>query len=119
MLLRLCLIFLLASLLASACQTQALDAQVAPSPTGALAEPTRLVTTPALDPSPVPSATPVIPTETLTPTATPQLSPTPEPVTTLLFTGVIVPARCVQAAIDASGNPDAPYEEVEHADQPG
>jgi poly-gamma-glutamate synthesis protein (capsule biosynthesis protein) len=30
----------------------------------------------------------------------------------LLFTGVIVPARCVQAAIDASGNPDLPYEEV-------
>jgi len=60
----------------------------------------------------VPSATYVTPTETLTPTATPKLSPTPDPVTTLLFTGVIVPARCVQAAIDVSGNPDAPYEEV-------
>jgi len=112
MLLRLCLIFLLASLLASACQTPALNAQVAPSPTGAFAEPTMLVTTPALASSPAPSATPVTPTETLTPTAAPQLSPTPEPVTTLLFTGVIVPARCVQAAIDASSNPDAPYEEV-------
>jgi len=112
MLPRLCLIFLLASLLASACQTPALDAQVAPSPTGALAEPTMLVTTPALASSPAPSATPVIPTKTLTLAATPKLSPTPEPVTTLLFTGVIVPARCVQAAIDASGNPDAPYEEV-------
>jgi poly-gamma-glutamate synthesis protein (capsule biosynthesis protein) len=33
-------------------------------------------------------------------------------VTTLLFTGVIVPARCVQAALDANGNPDHPYEEV-------
>jgi poly-gamma-glutamate capsule biosynthesis protein CapA/YwtB (metallophosphatase superfamily) len=33
-------------------------------------------------------------------------------VTTLLFTGVIVPARCVQAALDANGNPDYPYEEV-------
>lgn len=41
-------------------------------------------------------------------------SPTPtiEPVTTLLFTGVIVPARCVQATLDANGNPDYPYEEV-------
>ncbi len=46
MLLRLCLIFLLASLLASACQTPALDAQVAPSPTGALAEPNRMVDNP-------------------------------------------------------------------------
>ena len=32
----------------------------------------------------------------------------------MLFTGVIVPARCVQAALDASGNPDYPYEEVSH-----
>jgi poly-gamma-glutamate synthesis protein (capsule biosynthesis protein) len=30
----------------------------------------------------------------------------------MLFTGVIVPARCVQAAIDASGDPDFPYAEV-------
>lgn len=112
MLLRLCLIMLLATLLASACQTPGLDARVAPSSTGALTEPIRMVTTPTLNPSPVPSATPVTPTETLTLAATPQLSPTPEPVTTLLFTGVIVPGRCVQAAIDASGNPDAPYEEV-------
>jgi len=53
-------------------------------------------------------------TATATATASPTLSPTvtPEPVTTLLFTGVIVPARCVQAAIDASGDPDDPYEEV-------
>jgi len=34
------------------------------------------------------------------------------PITTLLFTGVIVPARCVQAKLDANGNPDYPYEEV-------
>jgi poly-gamma-glutamate synthesis protein (capsule biosynthesis protein) len=32
----------------------------------------------------------------------------------LLFTGVIVPARCVQAAIDAKGNADYIYEEVRH-----
>jgi poly-gamma-glutamate capsule biosynthesis protein CapA/YwtB (metallophosphatase superfamily) len=34
------------------------------------------------------------------------------PLTTLLFTGVIVPARCVQAALDEKGDPDYPYEEV-------
>lgn len=48
------------------------------------------------------------------PSHTPALTATPaEPITTtLLFTGVIVPARCVQAALDAKGNPDYPYEEV-------
>ncbi|MCK4899125.1 MAG: CapA family protein, partial [Anaerolineales bacterium] len=42
------------------------------------------------------------------------MSPTPTklPVTTLLFTGVIVPARCVQAAIDARGDHDYLYDEV-------
>ena len=34
--------------------------------------------------------------------------------TTLLFTGVIVPARCVQAALDVKKNPNYPYEEVRH-----
>lgn len=58
---------------------------------------------------PTPSATPeptLQPSPTLSPTSTPPAE------TTLLFTGVIVPARCVQAAIDANGNPDYPYEEV-------
>jgi poly-gamma-glutamate capsule biosynthesis protein CapA/YwtB (metallophosphatase superfamily) len=51
---------------------------------------------------------------TLTPslTATPQTTPTEVPITRLLFTGVIVPARCVQAALDSNGNPNYPYEEV-------
>lgn len=53
-----------------------------------------------------------LPTETATPLPTPTPTPTQPEVTTLLFTGVIVPARCVQAAIDANGNPDYPYEEV-------
>jgi len=39
-------------------------------------------------------------------------SPTPLPRLTLLFTGVIVPARCVQAAIDARGNADYIFDEV-------
>ncbi len=47
------------------------------------------------------------------PTRTSTLTATTEPITTtLLFTGVIVPARCVQAALDARDNPDYPYEEV-------
>jgi poly-gamma-glutamate synthesis protein (capsule biosynthesis protein) len=47
------------------------------------------------------------------PTEYPTISPTPAPpFNTLLFTGNIVPARCVQAKIDELGNPDYPYEEV-------
>jgi poly-gamma-glutamate synthesis protein (capsule biosynthesis protein) len=46
----------------------------------------------------------------LPPTQTP--APTEEPITRLLFTGIIVPARCVQAAIDRVGDPNYPYEEV-------
>ncbi len=41
-------------------------------------------------------------------------SPTQEPITRLLFTGVIVPARCVQAHLDEIDNPDYPYEEVKN-----
>jgi poly-gamma-glutamate capsule biosynthesis protein CapA/YwtB (metallophosphatase superfamily) len=44
------------------------------------------------------------------PTETPTLSPPPQ--ITLLFTGVIVPARCVQAAIDERGDANYIYDEV-------
>jgi poly-gamma-glutamate synthesis protein (capsule biosynthesis protein) len=50
------------------------------------------------------------PSETPLPTSTP--TPTPIPRTTLLFTGVIVPARCVQAAIDEYQDSDYLYDEV-------
>jgi poly-gamma-glutamate synthesis protein (capsule biosynthesis protein) len=50
------------------------------------------------------TATP--PPPTITPTAI------PDPTITLLFTGVIVPARCVQAGIDAAGNYDYLYDNV-------
>jgi len=50
------------------------------------------------------------PSETPLPTST--SSPTPIPRTTLLFTGVIVPARCVQAAIDEYQDSDYLYDEV-------
>lgn len=65
------------------------------------------------------TATPYPLTPTIPSTSSPTPSPSPIPssspaskLTTLLFTGVIVPARCVQAAIDQRGNPDYPYAEV-------
>ena len=69
-----------------------------------------------------PSSTSIVlntPISTITPTeqvlATPVVSTntaTPIPKTVLLFTGVIVPARCVQAAIDEKGDSDYLYDEV-------
>lgn len=54
------------------------------------------------------------PTSVTPPTFTPPLpSPTGVPTITLLFTGVIAPSRCVQAALDANQNPNYPYEEVQ------
>jgi poly-gamma-glutamate capsule biosynthesis protein CapA/YwtB (metallophosphatase superfamily) len=63
--------------------------------------------------SPFQPSTPT-PAWTPTPLATATLSPTPTalPQTTLLFTGVVVPARCVQAGIDARGNADYIFAEV-------
>ena len=49
-------------------------------------------------------------TATAIPTDTPTSSPPPE--ITLLFTGVIVPARCVQSAIDWRGEANYIYDEV-------
>src|SRR3972149_3565262 len=57
---------------------------------------------------------PIPPTSTFTPIPTPTGTPTPLPRITLLFTGVIVPARCVQAGVDARGSPDYIYAEVRH-----
>lgn len=61
---------------------------------------------------PAPTNTPPVkpPTSTLSPTFTSE--PTEPLTTTILFTGVIVPARCVQAKLDLLGDPDYPYEEV-------
>jgi poly-gamma-glutamate capsule biosynthesis protein CapA/YwtB (metallophosphatase superfamily) len=65
----------------------------------------------ATNPSPTMTS---LPTLTASPSAVPSLTPTitPIPVTTLLFTGNIVPARCVQATIDATGDTDYIYAEV-------
>jgi poly-gamma-glutamate synthesis protein (capsule biosynthesis protein) len=68
-----------------------------------------------IDSSPTPFV-PQPPTATYIPTPIPSAtvtpSPTPQPEITLLFTGVIVPARCVQAAIDARGEADYLFAEV-------
>jgi poly-gamma-glutamate synthesis protein (capsule biosynthesis protein) len=45
----------------------------------------------------------VAPTVIASPTAAAMPTPTPEPVTRLLFTGDIIPARCTYAAIEARG----------------
>ena len=65
------------------------------------------------DESPTPA---VITTATQTPlpVSLPTETPTeqPAPQISLLFTGVIVPARCVQSAIDARGDANYVYDEV-------
>jgi hypothetical protein len=52
----------------------------------------------------------VTPTAIVTPTTTATVSPAPD--ITLLFTGVIVPARCVQSAIDWHADANYIYDEV-------
>ena len=81
--------------------------------------------TPLSPPSPVVlTSTPPSPTLTLSPTLAPSITPSrtptptqtstppPPPIITLVFTGQIVPSRCVQAAIDEKGNADYIYEGV-------
>lgn len=65
-----------------------------------------------LSPTPTAAHT-LIPSPSATSTEAASTTPVP-PITTLLFTGVISPSRCVQAVIDQLGNPDYPYEEVRH-----
>jgi hypothetical protein len=52
------------------------------------------------------------PLPAITTTLTPPISSTSPARIQLLFTGVIVPARCVQAGIDARGDPHYLYDEV-------
>jgi hypothetical protein len=79
-----------------------LFAEADPAPAMVTATPFNPVTQTPTPTLPQPTAT-AIPTET----------PIPR-LTTLLFTGVIVPARCVQAAIDARGDAEYVYDEVRH-----
>jgi poly-gamma-glutamate capsule biosynthesis protein CapA/YwtB (metallophosphatase superfamily) len=106
-------------LLVSGCQSQP---YVSPSIVSPSNQPASVTTTlvnldtPTFTPAPVPTTpapTAVYdPSPTLLPPTPTIAPPTALPTTTLLFTGIIVPARCVQAALDANGNPDYPYEEV-------
>jgi poly-gamma-glutamate synthesis protein (capsule biosynthesis protein) len=61
------------------------------------------------------AAAPAIPSATAPPTATLPPSPTPEPVTTLLFTGDIIPARCTYARLQALGTYDAAFDALRPA----
>ncbi|MBN1145786.1 MAG: CapA family protein [Anaerolineales bacterium] len=105
------LLLLSLTLFSSACQA----AFSASPPTSTI--PALLPSATLSSPTPLPPA----PTFTVASTSTATLTPLPPtasptasvpPITTLLFTGVIVPARCVQAALDELGDPDYPYVEV-------
>jgi poly-gamma-glutamate synthesis protein (capsule biosynthesis protein) len=80
-----------------------------PEPGNEENDPTEIVPRLSATPSPTPEPT-RLPTKSPAPTST--ATPTPVPRTTLLFTGVIVPARCVQAAIDEYQDSDYLYDEV-------
>ena len=93
-------------LLLSACQQA--TATPAQAEVAVTIPPTATITATTDTPTQTPTPSPV------PPTAEPTLSPTPTevPITELLFTGSIVPARCVQAAIDERGNADYIYESM-------
>ncbi len=106
--LTLCLFWLLA-----ACRSQ--PPPLPPNPATPTELPGLEATAPPVTASPSPTfAVPATATASPVPSPLPSATFTPAPVTTtLLFTGNIVPARCVQAKIDETGNPDYPYEEVQ------
>ncbi len=109
-------------LLFAACQSAPLSSQEQTSPVQPVAGLAGRVTDtatpfqPALpSKTPVPTATAsatLTPAPTATPMPTETPTPIPEPDITLLFTGVIVPARCVQAAIDEKGDANYIFDEV-------
>ncbi len=109
-----CLILLLIfGLLLAACQPSSeLAAPAALPQAEAVASKTPFQPLPTTAVADTPTSAPPTATPTLMPSPTPLPSPTALPRTTLLFSGVIVPARCVQAAVDARGNADYIYENV-------
>lgn len=113
--LRRCFVLLIAaSLLLAACRgVEAAVPEATPQASSPAVTPTtRPAATATLSPTRVPPSPTLPPTAAPSVTATLPAEPPSPPVTELLFTGVIVPARCVQAAIDARGDPDYPYEAV-------
>jgi poly-gamma-glutamate capsule biosynthesis protein CapA/YwtB (metallophosphatase superfamily) len=98
-------IIIISALVLGACQPTAPLAATIPTQSPSPAKTSYVTGTPTQEQPKL-----ILPTDTPLPT----LSPTPTyiPITTLLFTGVIVPARCVQAQIDASQDKDYLYDEV-------
>ncbi len=114
--LRRALPIILVSLLLAACQAQASNP---PTTISTLESSPTFTQEPTSTNTPSPSKTPKrtntttpAPSETLLPTSSATATLTVLPRTTLLFTGIIVPARCVQAAIDERGDSDYLYDEV-------
>lgn len=101
-------LFIFCILLLVACQ-QSPGPSVLPSIEPSPIEPSATATHTSPPPSPTPEPTITI---EVSPSPTSTFTPTPKPQTTLLFTGVIVPARCVQAAIDEYQDSDYLYDEV-------
>jgi poly-gamma-glutamate capsule biosynthesis protein CapA/YwtB (metallophosphatase superfamily) len=98
---------------------QAITQEASPSPIPMTATPTQVeVSLPMVinaPPDENPTPTVITPaTQTPLPVSLPTEAPTeqPAPQITLLFSGVIVPARCVQSAIDARGDATYVYDEV-------
>jgi poly-gamma-glutamate capsule biosynthesis protein CapA/YwtB (metallophosphatase superfamily) len=100
----------LAVCLLSACQPGVRAGELVDSPTPAADLPTQVPTLAVTQPAAA-SATP-LPTATGSPSPTPRPSPTEVPEITLLFTGQIVPGRCVQAGVEAHGDADYIYAAV-------
>jgi poly-gamma-glutamate capsule biosynthesis protein CapA/YwtB (metallophosphatase superfamily) len=112
---RLSLLALLAALLLGACRPGiSASPQAEPTPPASTYPPSSQAPPATPTSSPTSTPEPLAPTETPTSTATQVPSPTLTSAarTSLLFTGVIVPARCVQASIDEKNDPDYPYAEV-------
>jgi len=110
-------VWLLAAGLLAACQSAQARVPVTPLPTVAPVEGVRVLgmssATPLPTDTPVPTPVPVEPpTVTLPPADVPPPTATAPPEITLLFSGQIVPGRCVQAGVDARGGAGYIYEEV-------
>ena len=104
---------LLPILLLVACQPQAANLTPTSAPLDLIPSADPLLPSPTYPPTLTPFA-PLPPSPTFTAEPTPSTTPTPkpDPKITLLFTGVIVPARCVQATIDERGEADYIFAEV-------
>lgn len=103
-------ILILIFMVTAACQSTVATQAILPSSPSPSLLLTSTVTPPTLASQPTPylgSATPTITVEvtrTSTPSSPPQI--------TLLFTGQIVPGRCVQTGVEAKGNADYIYDNV-------